>query len=156
VVTPRRPLTKREWAGYILTLLAAALCWVAVIFSLRVGVPLSGSFLTAHVLINIVAVAEVVFVDTPISLFWAWLRWDERRDRTRLYDDAVRAYRALDIAPYGEERADLEDTVRLLRTVVCLLNGWDPRTECDTDGLADRDILAYWERRHPKDFRLRG
>jgi len=154
MVVPRRKLTKGGVAGYGLTVFGAVITWTALIFSLNVGAPISVAFIAVHVFITLAALACIVFVDTPISPLWAWLRWDDRRIDRRAYEDAVRAYRALDAALYDDQRADLEDTVRHLRTVVCHFNGWDPRTECDTGGLADQSILAYWERKYPEEFRL--
>lgn len=154
MVQPRRKLTACDWAGYGLTILGAAFSWIALISALSLGVTPSASFIAVLVLITILAVVPILFVDTPINPLWAYLRWDDRRTRTGLYEDLVRAYRALDVAPYDEHRADLEDTIRHLRTAACVLNDWDPRTECDTGGLADRSVLEYWERHYPEDFRL--
>lgn len=154
--TTERKATIRDYISLHLSIIAAVLMWTAFVFARHLDAPVSGLFIAALVLLTLSALGHIAIIPTRISPLWAWLRWDERRTTSQVYEKAVLAYRALDAAPYDSERAELEDHIRHLRTVVCVLNGWDATTECDTGGLADRHILAWWGKHYPKDFRLRS
>lgn len=138
------------WFLYGATVVVTAFLWVVFISALNYDLPISGPFVAALVISTVNTLAHLVAFPR-----FSLRHWYRHRTDTIAYEEGIKAYRALEVAPFDDQRAELEDHVRHVRTTICILNQWDPTTEADTGGQADRAILTYWQKRYPKDFALR-
>lgn len=142
---------------------AAIYAWVVFITTLNVHVVPTDKFMATLVGITAMALFWIAYFLIRIIR-----SSPNRRATNRLCEQAVKLHRIIErhnqlhcnpgyeVVPGDTYSATLHGRLVGIRMAICLLNDWDPHTDADKEGPADKVVLAYWAKQHPADWASRA